>query len=187
MKITIKHRITYKVIIEGEYDSIKDALQKNRGADLSGADLRGADLSGADLRDADLSGADLSGADLRGAKGISWLKAYTLLDYIVEYGMETDGVYFFAYKGVDEVYQSPTQSTKLTYAIRNTIETIEGNPDVFTDCGHGINLCPSVALAQKWGPKVVKVKVHMGDMVCLPINHDKFRVKRCEVIEEVKA
>jgi len=67
MKIEIKHRWIQKVIIAGNYESIKACLEKNRGAYLRGADLRGADLSGAYLRGADLSGADLSGADLRGA------------------------------------------------------------------------------------------------------------------------
>jgi len=77
MKIEIKNRLNGNIILCGEYESIKDCLERNRGADLSGAylrgaDLNGADLSGADLRgadlnDADLNGADLSGADLRGA------------------------------------------------------------------------------------------------------------------------
>jgi len=82
MKIEIKHRFTGNIIVSGEYNSVKDCLEKNRGADLSGADLRDAYLSGADLsgaylrgaylrdaylRDADLRGADLSGADLRDA------------------------------------------------------------------------------------------------------------------------
>ena len=81
-----------KVLLFGQYESVKDCLKKNHGADLRGAylsgaylcgaDLRGADLSGAylcgaylcdvnlygaDLRGADLRGADLSGADLSGA------------------------------------------------------------------------------------------------------------------------
>ncbi len=56
-----------KVLICGKYESIKDCLVKNRGANLRGAYLRGADLEGADLRGADLRGADLEGANLRGA------------------------------------------------------------------------------------------------------------------------
>ena len=67
MKIEIKNRFTQKVILCGEYENIKDCLQKNSGADLRGAYLSGADLRGADLSDADLSGADLRGAYLRGA------------------------------------------------------------------------------------------------------------------------
>jgi len=82
MLIEIKNRRKGNIIISGEYDNIKDALEKNRGvnlsyADLSGAnlhdanlryaDLRYADLSGANLHDANLSGADLSDANLSGA------------------------------------------------------------------------------------------------------------------------
>jgi len=64
MLIEIKNRFNGKVILSGEYESLKDCLVKNSGADLSGADLSGADLFGADLFGADLSGADLSRADL---------------------------------------------------------------------------------------------------------------------------
>jgi hypothetical protein len=74
MKIEIKKRFSGIVILSGEYESVRDCLVKNSGADLSGAEhsganLSGADLSGAYLSGANLSGADLSGADLRGAKG----------------------------------------------------------------------------------------------------------------------
>jgi len=66
-----------KIIVCGEYENIKDCIEKNRdksfygaslrGADLQGANLRGADLRWADLRGADLRWADLQGANLRGA------------------------------------------------------------------------------------------------------------------------
>jgi len=84
MKIEIKSRFDAHIIVSGDYESIKDCLEENRGADLRGADLRGAylrgaylrdaylrgaDLRGAYLRDAYLGGADLRDADLRGAKG----------------------------------------------------------------------------------------------------------------------
>jgi hypothetical protein len=64
MKIEIRNIFNGKIIISGKYESIKDALKKKSGADLSMADLRGADLRGADLSWANLSGADLRGADL---------------------------------------------------------------------------------------------------------------------------
>jgi len=67
MKIEIKTRYSGEIILCGEYESIKECLNKNRGADLRGADLRGADLRGANLRGANLLNADLQGADLRGA------------------------------------------------------------------------------------------------------------------------
>jgi uncharacterized protein YjbI with pentapeptide repeats len=67
MNIEIKNRFTGKIIIVGEYESIKDAVEKNRGADLYGAYLYGANLRGADLYGANLRGANLRGADLGGA------------------------------------------------------------------------------------------------------------------------
>ena len=52
-----------KVLLVGKYESIKDCLEKNRGAYLRGAYLEGADLRGANLGDADLRGADLWDAE----------------------------------------------------------------------------------------------------------------------------
>jgi len=67
MKIEIKNRFNDKIILYGEYESIKECLERNNGADLREADLIGANLSGASLNGADLSGASLNGADLSGA------------------------------------------------------------------------------------------------------------------------
>ena len=68
MHIKINCRWKDTVIFEGEFESLKHAVEKAIAdkVDLRGVDLRGANLRGADLRDADLSGADLSCADLRG-------------------------------------------------------------------------------------------------------------------------
>jgi len=52
MKIEIRNRWDNKIILCGEYESVKDCLEKNRGADLEGANLRGADLEGANLEGA---------------------------------------------------------------------------------------------------------------------------------------
>ncbi len=73
MLIEIKSMFDAHVIVSGDYQSVKECLEKNRNADLRGADLRGADLWGANLwganlRGANLWGADLWGANLRGAK-----------------------------------------------------------------------------------------------------------------------
>jgi hypothetical protein len=67
MNIKIRNRYNDKVILCGEYKSIKDCLEKNRGAYLRGANLEGANLEGAYLRGANLEGANLEGAYLRGA------------------------------------------------------------------------------------------------------------------------
>ena len=60
-----------RVLICGEYESIKDCLEKNRGAYLRDANLGGANLRGANLRGANLEGANLRGANLEGAKNYS--------------------------------------------------------------------------------------------------------------------
>ena len=67
MKFIIKNRFTGKVIHEGEAESFREFVEKNK-TDLREADFMEADLMGADLREANLIGADLWGADLRGAK-----------------------------------------------------------------------------------------------------------------------
>ena len=67
MKIEIKHKETGYILLCGKYESVKECLEKNVGADLVGAYLRGANLEGADLEGAYLRGADLRGADLEGA------------------------------------------------------------------------------------------------------------------------
>ena len=66
MEIVIKHGLTGSIIISGDYAHIKDCLEKNTRADLTGADLRCADLTGADLRGAYLRDAYLRDAYLRG-------------------------------------------------------------------------------------------------------------------------
>jgi hypothetical protein len=79
MNIQIKNRYNDSILLEGEYESVKQALVTAaskaanlreadlEGAYLQGANLRGANLRGANLREADLEGANLPGADLRGA------------------------------------------------------------------------------------------------------------------------
>ena len=67
MKIEIKNRFTGEVILSGEYENIRDCLERNRSANLSSADLRSANLSSADLRLADLSSANLNSANLSSA------------------------------------------------------------------------------------------------------------------------
>jgi hypothetical protein len=68
MKIEIKNRWDgTKIVICGEYESIKDCLERNKSANLQSADLQSADLRFANLRFANLQFADLQSADLRSA------------------------------------------------------------------------------------------------------------------------
>ena len=62
MKIEIRNRFDNKIILSGKYASIKECLEKNRGADLRSANLGGADLEGANLWGADLGSANLGSA-----------------------------------------------------------------------------------------------------------------------------
>ena len=67
MKIQIKNRCNDNVIFEGEFDSLRQAVEtavKNK-VSLYGAYLGGADLTGANLGGADLTGANLTGTDLK--------------------------------------------------------------------------------------------------------------------------
>ena len=221
MKITIKNIWTQEVIVEGEYDDLRAAVERNKadlswanltganltwanlsGADLTGADLTGANLSGADLSRADLSRADLSranlsradltvadlsGADLSRARGkIPFLTPYTLNDHINEYKIRKKGDYIYVYKGVTDDLKSPLQtSNQITYKVGTVIEVDQANPDYWTECGHGINLCPSVEAAKEYGSKIIEVKVHIGDIVVIPQEHNKFRVKKCEVVRVI--
>ena len=58
MYIEIKNRFDGSIILSGEYESVRDCLVQNRGANLYGADLTGANLTGADLTGANLYGAN---------------------------------------------------------------------------------------------------------------------------------
>ena len=60
----IKHKITNKVLLTIEGDSLQ-------GANLQGANLQGANLQWANLQWANLRGANLQGANLRGAN-LQW-------------------------------------------------------------------------------------------------------------------
>jgi hypothetical protein len=156
------------------------------GAYLSGADLFGADLSRADLSGANLSRADLSGANLSNAKGLTKLPQMcipTINEYIKRNGMKDEGEWFYAYKGTREG-RSPqrTGDEALEYRDGKPLEVPFGNSCPWTDCGHGINLSPTFNAAKKWGSTVKLVKVNKGDVLVIPVDGTKFRVKRCEVI-----
>ena len=71
MKVEIKNRWTYSIILCGEYESIKDCLEKNRSANLRDANLEDAYLRSANLEGAYLRGANLRDANLEGAKEYS--------------------------------------------------------------------------------------------------------------------
>ena len=189
MKQTIRNWKTGKVMFGGEYDGLRELVESHsadlRGADLRDADLRGANLRGADLRGANLRGADLGDADLCGAI-IPRLQSLTLNEYIKKYKIKKKGNYIYAYKGVTDEYKSPNYSTKLQYTPGSTVTVEIANHDIETGCGAGINLCPTLKLAEPWGNTFIMVRVHIGDIACIPFEDGKFRVKKCEVMEVVE-
>ena len=66
MKIKIERRYSSNTRLEGEAESFKEFVVKNK-SDLSGSDLSNSDLSNSDLRGSDLRGSDLRGSNLRGS------------------------------------------------------------------------------------------------------------------------
>jgi len=94
MKIEILNRYDNKVILCGEYESIKDCLEKNRGANLWGANLRDADLGGANLGGANLGGANLRDANLEGAYLWGAKNYYNSIDFAVEIIRRQDTKFF---------------------------------------------------------------------------------------------
>ena len=54
MNIEIRNQFDNKIIFCGEYESIKDCLEKNRNANLQYANLQDANLQGANLQEARL-------------------------------------------------------------------------------------------------------------------------------------
>jgi hypothetical protein len=182
------------IIPAGKYASLKEAVEKEYNnlsgtnlsrADLSRANLSGADLSGANLSGTNLSGVNLSGANLSGAnlKKIPNLNTPTINEYIKKFKIEKDGEYIYVFKGVNDDLESPQSKTKIKYT--KGIKKVEfADCDVWQTCSYGISLSPTEEAAKKWGKKIIKVKVHLGDIICIPVyeNEDKFRVKKCEVI-----
>ena len=67
MIIEIKRWDNNAIIICGEYESIKDCIEKNKDKSFYRANLHSADLSFANLHSADLSCANLSCTDLHSA------------------------------------------------------------------------------------------------------------------------
>jgi len=149
-------------------------------ADLSWADLSGANLSGANLSRADLSRANLSGANL---KKIPNLNTPTINEYIKKYKIKKVGDYIYVFKGVTDNLESPQPHTKIKYT-KGIHEVEFADCDVWQDCSYGISLSPTEEATKEWGTKIIKVKVNIGDIVCIPVygNEKKFRVKKCTVL-----
>ena len=74
MKYQIKKRITGEIMYEGEANSFKEFVEKNR-SDLRGSDLRNSDLSGSNLSYSDLSDSDLRDSKIKNTQKEELLEA----------------------------------------------------------------------------------------------------------------
>ena len=63
-KIKIKNRYNSEIIVEGEYEDLKQAVIERKD-NLRGANLREANLQEANLREANFWGANLRGAKIK--------------------------------------------------------------------------------------------------------------------------
>ncbi len=83
------------------------------------------------------------------------------------------------YKGLTREMQSPSHSKRITYEVGKTY-----NADAFEvsddDCGPGIHVVTSLALALKWGPVVVEVTIPDGAEVVW--SSDKLRTSQVRVV-----
>ncbi len=196
--IEIKSRWNGKVLVAGKYESIKDCLEKNRGASLQGANLRGANLRDANLQDANLQGANLQGANLQGAflqdanlqganlRGASLQDAKNILKY------RTTPLYMLldqpgkirAYKLVNTDGEGPFQGG-IKYARGKVVAVKNANTNEEDQCGAGINLATLDWCLSEWRPgyKILVCEFTKRDIAAIPIGSDgKFRVRRCRVI-----
>ncbi len=168
--IKIKNRYTGETIISGEYESIKDCLEKNKKANLWGADLWKVDLRGANLR----------GADLRGAKGIN---KYLTTPLYLFYDQENP---IRAYKLVDNENEG-IYSGGLKYEIGKEVSVKNYDTNETNSCGQGINLATLEWCLREYqkGYKILICEFNKEDIVAIPVGSDgKFRVKRCKVERE---
>src|SRR3990167_1826511 len=77
MKIKIERRWSSETRLEGEAESFKEFVVKNksdlRDSNLSDSNLSGSNLSGSNLSDSNLSGSNLSGSNLSDSN-LRWVK-----------------------------------------------------------------------------------------------------------------
>jgi uncharacterized protein YjbI with pentapeptide repeats len=175
MLIEIPHRFTGKIILAVEYESIKECLIKNKGANLSEANLSRANLSEANLIEANLSWANLSGANLSRANlsraNLSWANlsganlSKTILDPENIPNLNIDG-----FEKQDDIWVYGYR-TRATAAAGRTLQNdrIYGT-EVFstceTECHPGWYLWPTLKHSKDYsdqGP-YIKVRARICDM-----------------------
>lgn len=165
MKIEIKNRFTGAVVLCGEYESIKDCLQKNRTTNLSRADLYGADLSK---------------ANLSGAKNCNKYLITSLLILKDQVGSVR------AYKLVKHNGDSPMAQVPINYVIGNSYD-VKGDTNEFEQCSYGISLATLDWCLKEWreGYRILIAEFTAEDIAAIPVASDgKFRVHHCKIVGE---
>ena len=160
MNVEIKNRFTDDIILSGEYESIKDCLEKNRTANLYGANLSRANLSGAKT---------------------CYPKLYR--DNLSILKHQPEGTKLRAYKYLNGDI-SPYQNCK--YEVGKTYECNELNTDETMLCGSGINVATLEWCLKDTNNNLEKTYIECefeAGNIIVPINTDgKFRVDKIRVI-----
>ncbi|MDD2869629.1 pentapeptide repeat-containing protein [Neomegalonema sp.] len=201
-KIEIKNRFTGEIIMSGKYESIKDALEKNTDANLTGAYLTGANLTGANLTGANLTDAYLTDAYLTGTylTGANLTDAYLTDAYLTDAyltGANLTGANLTGAKGLNYYLVTPLLILKeqpgkirtyklvnsngegpynggIKYEIGKTYQVADANADINEQCGAGINLATLDWCMKEWreGYKILIAEHTAKDIACIPIASD---------------
>jgi uncharacterized protein YjbI with pentapeptide repeats len=170
MKIEIKNRWTDKVLLCGKYESIKECLEKNKGADL-----RGAYLQGAYLRGAYLQGAYLQGAEYK--EPLFYSDLFYLLALQPNITMR-------AWKYLKDG-KSPYQHKE--YEVGKVYEFKDIDKNKLELCGKGgniatLNWCLKDNLQ---ADEFLEVEFNTADLIVPYFTDGKFRVKKFKVLREI--
>lgn len=114
--------------------------------------------------------------------------ALTIREFLEKYKIRRNKDKIKLYKGVSGSYISPciAGSTKIRYEIGKTYEVELCNFNAGDECGHGLYVCPTKGLAKDYGEKVLQVEVDIKDIVAIPRNGSKVRVKKFKILKEVE-
>ena len=190
MKIEIRRWDNDEIIVCGEYESIKDCLERNKGKSFYRADLSSANLNSASLNCADLCSANLRYADLRSASLNSANLRYAK---IKEPTIFTDLYYFLtlqpditmrAWKHLKDG-KSPYQHKEYEVGEEYTFNDL--NKDKFETCGKGGNIA-----TLNWclkdsaeADEFIEVEVNTKDLIVPYFSDGKFRVSKFKVLRKI--
>jgi len=145
MKIEIRRWDNDEIIVCGEYESIKDCLERNKGKSFYRADLRSANLSSANLSSANLSSANLSSADLCSANlNYADLCSANLNSADLRYANLSFANLSFANLNSADLRYANLNYADLRYANLNYAKIKE--PTIFTDLYYFLTLQPDITM-----------------------------------------